>query len=97
MATRAVYELLADVFSQEEVSTCFALLGDANMNWASAMAGNGCRFIYVRHEHCAVSASMTWARATGEVGVATVTCGPGLTQILTARVFRYWFLPEKRR
>ena len=79
-----VYEVLAGVFAAEEVKTCFALLGDANMNWASAMAGEGCNFIYVRHEHCAVAAAMAYSRTTGEVGVATVTCGPGLTQIMTA-------------
>lgn len=78
------YEVLATVFRSEEVSTCFALLGDANMNWASAMAAQGCRFIYVRHEHCAVAAAMAYSRTTGKVGVATVTCGPGLTQVMTA-------------
>jgi len=79
-----VYEVLADVFTAEEANTCFALLGDANMNWAAAMAARGCKFVYVRHEHCAVAASMAYARTTGKVGVATVTCGPGLTQIMTA-------------
>jgi len=54
------------------------------MNWAAAMAARGCKFVYVRHEHCAVAASMAYARTTGKVGVATVTCGPGLTQIMTA-------------
>ena len=75
---------LARAFSQEGVRHCFALLGDANMNWAAALADLGCEFTYVRDEHCAVAASMSWARVTGEVGVATVTCGPGVTQILTA-------------
>lgn len=84
MSGREVYHVLAEVFRQEDVDTCFALLGDANMNWATALAELGCRMIYVRHEHCAVSAAMSWSRATGNVGVATVTCGPGVTQILTA-------------
>lgn len=84
MAARTTCEMLAAAFRQEGAETCFALLGDANMNWAAALAGLGTRFIYVRHEHCAVAAAMAHARKTGEVGVATVTCGPGLTQILTA-------------
>jgi acetolactate synthase I/II/III large subunit len=42
--------------------------------------------IYVRHEHCAVAAATAYARKSGRVGVASVTCGPGLTQILTALV-----------
>jgi acetolactate synthase-1/2/3 large subunit len=79
-----VYDVLARAFIQENVSTCFALLGDANMNWAARLAQQGCRMVYVRHEHCAVAAAMAYARKTGEVGVATVTCGPGVTQVITA-------------
>jgi len=81
---KKVYEVLADVFANEDAKTCFALLGDANMYWANSMAQRGCKSIYVRDEHNAVAAAMAWARCTGKVGVATVTCGPGLTQILTA-------------
>ena len=84
MNSKPVYAVLASAFTAEQVVTCFALLGDANMNWAAAMAAQGCEFIYVRHEHCAVAAAMAYSRSTGKVGVATVTCGPGLTQIMTA-------------
>ena len=84
MSQRKTFDILAEAFWQEGVVTCFALLGDANMNWATRLAGLGCRMVYVRHEHCAVAAAMAYARKTGEVGVATVTCGPGLTQIMTA-------------
>lgn len=79
-----VYDILAQAFVREGVNTCFALLGDANMNWATRLAGLGCRMIYVRHEHCAAASAMAWARKTGEIGVATVTCGPGLSQLMTA-------------
>ena len=82
--TRHVFETLADSFVAEGIDTCFALLGDANMNWATALAGRGIRMIYVRHEHCAVAAATAYARKAGKVGIATVTCGPGLTQVLTA-------------
>jgi acetolactate synthase-1/2/3 large subunit len=79
-----VYDMLAKAFAQEEVRTCFALLGDANMNWAERLAQAGCRMIYVRHEHCALAAAMAYARKNRDVGVATVTCGPGVTQLITA-------------
>ncbi|MFD1795495.1 thiamine pyrophosphate-binding protein [Paracoccus aurantiacus] len=79
-----VYESLADSFVAEGVGTCFALLGDANMNWATALAGRGVEMVYVRHEHCAIAAASAFARKTGQTGVATVTCGPGLTQVMTA-------------
>jgi acetolactate synthase-1/2/3 large subunit len=79
-----VFDVLARVFAQEGVKDCFALLGDANMNFAVRLAQQGCRMIYVRHEHCAVAAAMAYARKTQDVGVATVTCGPGVTQLITA-------------
>ncbi len=79
-----VYDVLARAFWQEDVETCFALLGDANMNFATRLGEQGCRLIHVRHEHCAVAAAMAYARKTGTPGVASVTCGPGLTQIMTA-------------
>src|SRR5689334_19225330 len=79
-----VYDILAETFIREDVRTCFALLGDATMNWAARLAEQGCRMIYTRHEHCAVAAAMAYARKTGDVGVATVTCGPGVTQLITA-------------
>jgi len=79
-----IYDILAEVFSREDVRTAFALLGDANMNFATRLAERGCDMIYVRHEHCAVAAAMAYARKTGDPGVATVTCGPGVTQLMTA-------------
>ena len=79
-----VFDVLARAFAQEGAEVCFALLGDANMSWATRLAEQGCRIIYVRHEHCAVAAAMAYARKSGEVGIATVTCGPGLTQLMTA-------------
>ena len=79
-----VYDMLAKAFAQEEVRTCFALLGDANMNWAERLAQAGCRMIYVRHEHCALAAAMAYARKNRDVALASVTCGPGVTQLITA-------------
>jgi len=83
-AKTRVYDILARAFMQEDVQTCFALLGDANMNWAARLSEQGCRMVYVRHEHCALAAAMAYARKTSDVGVATVTCGPGVTQVITA-------------
>ena len=81
---RRNFDLLADAFLREGVDTVFALLGDANMHWATRIAEQGCGMTYVRHEHAAVAAAMAYARLSGKVGVASVTCGPGLTNTLTA-------------
>ncbi len=77
------YEACAAAFRRENIDTCFALLGDANMHWAGALAEQGANFIYTRHEHAAVAAAASHARATGNIGCATVTCGPGVTQLMT--------------
>jgi acetolactate synthase-1/2/3 large subunit len=80
-----VTDLLAEAFVAEGVEAVFALLGDANMYWAATMAKKpGVRLVHARHEHCAVAMADGYARMTGKVGVATTTCGPGFTQIMTA-------------
>jgi acetolactate synthase-1/2/3 large subunit len=42
----------------------------------------------VRHEQAAVHAADGYARATGEVGVALVTSGPGVTNAVTGHRHR---------
>ena len=84
MTGRHWYEIIAEMVAAEGVRDVFALLGDANMHMATHLAALGTRMIHVRHEHCAVGAAMAHARKSRQVGVATVTCGPGLTQLMTA-------------
>jgi acetolactate synthase I/II/III large subunit len=85
MSDNQVSDVLAQAFAAEGVDTLFTLMGDANMYWSAAMADNqGVRLIHARHEHCACAMADAYARATGKVGVAAVTCGPGFTQIMTA-------------
>ncbi|HYC47990.1 MAG TPA: thiamine pyrophosphate-binding protein [Burkholderiales bacterium] len=79
------YEALSQAFVAEGCDTLFALLGDANMYWGAIMAQKyNVRVVHARHEHCAVAMADGYARHTGKVGVASVTCGPGFTQIMTA-------------
>lgn len=85
MADRTIYEALADAFVAEGTNTLFVLTGDGNMHWEVAMGRHpDMHSIHVRHEHTAVAMATAYAMATGDVGVASVTCGPGLTQIMTA-------------
>jgi acetolactate synthase I/II/III large subunit len=78
-------DMLALAFEAEGVDTLFTLMGDANMYWSTAMmARPGMHVIHARHESCAVSMAEGYARATGKVGVASTTCGPGFTQIMTS-------------
>ena len=79
------YELIADALAHEGADVVFALLGDGNMLALAALVDrHGARLVNVRHENAAVAAADGWARVSGRVGVASVTCGPGLTQVATA-------------
>ena len=85
MSDNQVSDVLAQAFAAEGVDTLFTLMGDANMYWSASMADNHkVRLIHARHEHCCVAMADAYARATGKVGVGSVTCGPGYTQIMTA-------------
>ncbi|MFL5088475.1 MAG: thiamine pyrophosphate-binding protein, partial [Xanthobacteraceae bacterium] len=85
MQNKPIYEALAEAFAAEGVDTHFTLMGDGNMHWAAAMKNlDGMATLAVRHEHCACAMAMGYHLASGKVGVASVTCGPGFTQIATA-------------
>jgi acetolactate synthase-1/2/3 large subunit len=85
MQNKPIYAALAEAFAAEGVDTHFTLMGDGNMHWAAAMKNlDGMATFAVRHEHCACAMAMGYHLATGKVGVASVTCGPGFTQIATA-------------
>ncbi len=80
-----VSDMLARAFAAEGVEHLFTLMGDANMYWSTAMAElPNMKVWHARHEHCAVAMADGYARATGKVGVASTTCGPGFTQVMTA-------------
>src|SRR5579863_716943 len=80
-----LYEALADAFLAEGVDTQFVLMGDGNMHWSTAFAKlPGVHTVHVRHEHVTVAAATAYNIATGKVAVASVTCGPGVTQLTTA-------------
>ena len=78
---------VAQAFIKEGTSAIFGLLGDSQLAWWSAMAGQpGVKIIDARDEGAAVAMADGWARATGKVGVASVTHGPGLSRIATSLI-----------
>src|ERR671935_3001535 len=64
------------------IRTIFALPGGHNLPLFEGARVEGIRLIDTRHEENAVMMAEGWALATGEVGVASVTAGPGLTNAL---------------
>ncbi|MBB6473295.1 thiamine pyrophosphate-dependent enzyme [Sphaerisporangium rubeum] len=82
-----VYEAIAAACVAEGQSPVFALMGDGNMELLSALDERDAgRVVHTRHENAAVAMADGWARVSGDVGVCTVTSGPGLTQVATSLV-----------
>lgn len=77
----------AEIFLQclraEDVDLVFGYPGGAIMPLYDALDGSGIRHVLTRHEQGAVFAAEGHARATGKVGVAIATSGPGATNLVT--------------
>src|SRR5215469_13191671 len=77
----------AEIFLQclraQGVELVFGYPGGAIMPLYDALEGSGIRHVLTRHEQGAVFAAEGHARATGEVGVAIATSGPGATNLVT--------------
>src|SRR5437660_10097105 len=67
----------------EGADLVFGYPGGAIMPLYDALDGSGVRHILTRHEQGAVFAAEGYARATGKVGVAIATSGPGATNLVT--------------
>ena len=81
-----VYQRLAQAFKAEGCTATFGMMGDGNMYWVSELHKLGVKVHEVRHEGAGLGMADGWARATHTPGVATATCGPGVTQLATALV-----------
>lgn len=80
-----VYDAIAQSVALEECATAFGLIGDGNMYLWNALNASGSIDLYqTHHEACAVAMADGYYQATKKIGVATITCGPGLTQIGTS-------------
>jgi thiamine pyrophosphate-dependent acetolactate synthase large subunit-like protein len=66
------------------VEVVFGLPGVHNLPIWKALASSRIRLVGVRHEQAAVYAADGYARATGRLGVALVTTGPGAANTLGA-------------
>jgi acetolactate synthase-1/2/3 large subunit len=67
----------------EGVDVVFGLPGGANLPTYDAFVGGEIRHILVRHEAGGGHAAQGYAKATGKVGVAFATSGPGATNLVT--------------
>jgi len=76
---QVVYEMLA----ARGVDTVFGYSGGAVLPLIDAFHGKGIQFITSAHEQCSGHSAAAYAKATGKFGVAIVTSGPGVTNLVT--------------
>ena len=82
-----VYQRLANNFKAEGVTHMFGIMGDGNMYWMHELDKlGGVQMLEVRHEGAGLGMADGWARVTRTPGIATATCGPGVSQLATALI-----------
>lgn len=77
-------EILVRMLKAEGVECVFTLHGGHLDAIYQAAVRHGLRLVDTRHEQAAGHAADGWARTTGRIGVAIVTAGPGVTDVVTA-------------
>ena len=76
-------EILWECLTREGVEVVFGYPGGANMPIYDAMLSYPVHHVLVRHEQGAAHMADGYARASGKVGVAMATSGPGATNLVT--------------
>jgi acetolactate synthase-1/2/3 large subunit len=83
-------QMVCEALIAEGVKTVFGYPGGAIMNvYDEIYKQDSFEHILNRHEQASVHAADGYARATGEVGVAMVTSGPGFTNAVTGLATAY--------
>lgn len=76
-------KILLESLILEGVETVFGYPGGTVINIYDDLMGSSIKHVLTRHEQAAVHAADGYARATGKVGVAIATSGPGATNTIT--------------
>jgi acetolactate synthase I/II/III large subunit len=82
-------QILLECFLCEGVDTIFGYPGGTVINIYDDLMDYPIRHVLTRHEQAAVHAADGYARATGKVGVAIATSGPGATNTVTGIATAY--------
>ncbi len=83
-------QVIARALKAEGVDTVFTLSGGHIVAILDGCVQEGIRIVDVRHEQAAAHAAEAYTRLTGQLGVAVVTAGPGVTDSITG-VATAWF------
>jgi len=86
-AVNTASQLLASALAELPVSSVFGLMGEDTAALVTALAElEQVNLFTMRHESAAVMAADSYAWATGDLGVAILSHGPGFTNGLTAAI-----------
>jgi acetolactate synthase-1/2/3 large subunit len=80
---RSGSQIVWDVLEQESVRYVFGYPGGAILPIYDALLDSSIHHVLVRHEQGAAHMADGYARASGQVGVAMATSGPGATNLVT--------------
>ncbi|MBA3026464.1 MAG: acetolactate synthase large subunit [Sulfurimonas sp.] len=83
-------QMVIEAFIAEGVDTVFGYPGGAIMNvYDEIYKQDGFKHILNRHEQASIHAAEGYAKASGKVGVAMITSGPGFTNAVTGLADAY--------
>src|SRR4051812_18459922 len=77
-------QIIVEELERAGVEVCFGLPGVHNLALWAALRSSSIRLVGVRHEQAAAYAADGFSRATGRLGVALTTTGPGAANTLAA-------------
>jgi acetolactate synthase-1/2/3 large subunit len=84
-------DYIVSFLAQRGVTRVFGMSGGAAVHlFDSAAKHPGINYLPVSHEQCAAMAADGYARASGRMGVAFTTSGPGATNLLTGVCCSYY-------
>lgn len=82
-----IHEIAARTLADLKVAVIFGVIGDGNLFMMDSFERHaGGRYVSVANESSAVLAASGYARVSGRLGVASVTRGPGLSNVVTALI-----------
>jgi len=83
MTKKTGAQIFWECIVKENVDTVFGIPGGATLPLYDAMLEYPIQHVHVRHEQGAAHMADGYARASGKVGVALATSGPGATNLVT--------------
>jgi thiamine pyrophosphate-dependent acetolactate synthase large subunit-like protein len=81
------HDAIARALAEQGIDTVFGLIGDANLFIVDPLVRQqGVRYVAATHEAAVTMMALGYGRASGRLGVGTITHGPALTNAMTALV-----------